>query len=67
MNSEEKLRLFDIKCRSKRGLPVTEEEHRFTRKMYELYPDEYGEDERKVFIATAPFGAQLPPEEGDPV
>jgi hypothetical protein len=57
MTDEEKARLFEIKCRSKRGLHVSLEDSAFCREMYEKYPDEYGEDERRVYEETAPFGS----------
>jgi hypothetical protein len=57
MTLEEKRRVFDIKCRSKRGLPVTKAESRFCEKMFQLHQDEYGDDEKEVFLATKPFGA----------
>jgi len=57
MNREQKQRLFDIKCRSKVGKAITRAEQRFCERMYKLYPEEYADDERKVFEATKPFGA----------
>lgn len=60
MTDAQRAKLFDIKCRSKSGKPVTKREHQFARKMFEKYPDEYGEDEAKVIIATWPIGS-IPP------
>lgn len=48
MNKKQKTKLFDICRRSKRGLPVSEIDHRFASKMFEKYPDEY----EKVFKAA---------------
>ena len=57
MSPEEKEKLFAIKCRSKRGEYISPEEHEFCTEMYRKYPDEYGEDDERVFNATRPFGS----------
>jgi hypothetical protein len=53
----ERRKLFDIRKRSKEGRSVTKAEHRFAEKMFRLYPDEYALDEKRVFLETAPLGA----------
>ena len=47
MTPEEKQKLFEIKCRSKRGQAINSKDHEFCEEMYRLYPDEYGDDEKE--------------------
>jgi len=58
MTPEEKQKLFEIKCRCKLGQHISPEDRKFYEKMFRLYPDEYGEDEERVFEATKPFGSR---------
>lgn len=57
MSEKNKLKLFRIKCRSKRGDYVSEEEHAFCREMFKKYRAEYGNDEKEIFENTKPFGS----------
>ena len=41
MTEDDKIRLFDICRRSKRGLAVTEEEHQWASDIFDEYPDDY--------------------------
>lgn len=43
MNETQKAKLFDLCRRSKRGLPVSNAEHRWAQKMFNKYPVDYGE------------------------
>lgn len=50
-------RLFDIRCRSKEGRAVSDEERRFYSMCFDKWPDDYRAMEKDVFNATKPFGA----------
>ncbi len=41
MNETDKKKLFKIRCMSKSGTRLTEEEQKFCEKMYQKYPNEY--------------------------
>jgi len=59
MNKKDKDKLFDIRCRSKRGEYVSIEEDVFCRTMNEKWKDEYKLMDREIFLATAPFGSKI--------
>jgi hypothetical protein len=59
MTKEEENKLFNIRCRSKRGEYVSIEENMFCKTMHMKYKDEYKLMDRKVFLATAPFGSKI--------
>lgn len=50
-------RVFDVRCRTKRGKEVTADEHDLCYRAYKEDPGRYGVLDRKVFEATKPFGA----------
>lgn len=50
-------RLFDIRCRSKEGRAVSDEERRFYSMCFDKWPEEYKAMEKDVFDATKPFGS----------
>ena len=58
MNYTERNRLFDLRCRSKRGEYLSPDDRKFCEEMFKLYPEEYAADERRVFIEPAPFGSR---------
>lgn len=51
-------KLFRLRCKSKQGMLLTEEETDFCRKCFSEYPVEYSEMSREVFEATKPFGSK---------
>jgi len=56
---EEMDKLFYIRCRDKRGEYTTPEENKFCQDMHMKWRTEYKQMDRKVFLATAPFGSNL--------
>lgn len=50
-------KLFDVRCRSKSGGTLSEEDRALISKCWARWPDEYRAMEREVFEATKPFGA----------
>lgn len=56
-NSKDAYRCFEIRCRSKEGKHVSEDEHRFCEKMWKEFPEWYSKQEREVFNATVPVGS----------
>ena len=59
MNEDQKTKLFDIRCRSKMGKPITKAEIKFFTKMHKLYPIEYEAMSKDVFEETKPFGSNF--------
>ena len=57
MTKEDEDKLFNIRCKSKRGEHISTEENAFCKTMYMKYNNEYKAMDRKVFIETAPFGS----------
>lgn len=57
-NAEDAERCFELRCRSKRGERLTDEEHTFLRGLWEKHPAWYGSLDARVFEETKPFGAQ---------
>lgn len=58
MTSEERNKLFDIRCKSKSGTPLTKKETKFCQLMIEKYREEYTAMNKEVFEATRPFGSE---------
>ena len=61
-------KVFDIKCRSKSGHAVTDEERALTNRAFETDPDRFSAMEPAVFNATVPFGSNVrwsPPSPGE--
>ncbi len=54
-------RVFDLRCRSKRGEMLPREEHALCVAAFEEDSKRYAALNRAVFEATAPFGAQVKP------
>lgn len=50
-------KLFDIRCRSKRGEYLSEQDRRMISECWSRWPDDYRAMEREVFEETKPFGA----------
>jgi hypothetical protein len=51
-------KVFELRCRSKRGERLWPEEHNLIEKAYKANPKKYGAMEKAVFEATKPFGAR---------
>lgn len=51
-------RVFELRCRSKRGDSLSEKEHELCVKAFEQDEKRYSNMEKDVFEATKPFGAQ---------
>jgi len=56
---DETEKCIEIRKRSKQGLPVSQEEHAFCRKMFREFEDWYFETEERVFNETVPFGSTV--------
>ena len=54
---EDREKVFKIRCASKRGQYVAEEDYDFCYEMYEKFPDEYKQIGREAYEATKPFGS----------
>ena len=50
-------KVFELRCRSKRGMLITEGEQRLLDAAYKADRRRYGAMEREVFEQTRPFGA----------
>ena len=50
-------KLFDIRCRSKRGEYLSEEERKLISLCWSRWPEDYRAMEAEVFEETKPFGA----------
>ena len=53
MSDEQWSRLLDIRCRSKHGRHVTDEEHDFCNQMYNEFQEDYCAMESRVYNMTA--------------
>ena len=51
--------LFKVRCRAKRGDPLSREDTALIEECFEKWPDDYEAMSREVFEATAPFGSRL--------
>ena len=51
-------RIFDLRCKCKRGEKITGKELNYCAKILEQYPEWYGSLDEAVFEATKPFGAK---------
>lgn len=51
-------RLFELRCKSKRGEYLTPEDMKFLEDCWKKWPVEYKAMEREVFVETAPFGSK---------
>lgn len=49
--------IFRLRCRSKRGESLTDEERALTQAAYDADPERYAGLEPDVFDATVPFGS----------
>lgn len=58
MTCAEKERLFDLRCRSKRGEYISPEDFKFLEHCWKTWPIEYSLLQGKVFEATKPFGSK---------
>jgi hypothetical protein len=52
------LRVFEIRCRSKRGYDLTDQDRELIARAFELDGDRYAAMNHDVFVATAPFGSR---------
>lgn len=59
MPEDTRRKLFDIRCRSKRGAHLAPEEIRFLSECFAKWPKQYEAMGRLVFEETAPFGSRL--------
>lgn len=50
-------RCFDLRCQSKRGVRLHQDDSDFLEDCWRRYPEEYGSMSDAVFEATKPFGA----------
>lgn len=51
-------KVFELRCRSKRGEYLSPEDRKLVDAAYKEDPDRYAELEGPVFNATVPFGSQ---------
>lgn len=51
-------RVFELRCLSKQGFPIAQEQRELLQRAHALDPKRYAALDDKVFKATAPFGAQ---------
>lgn len=54
MNEMEKSKLFRIRCKSKSGGGLVEEESKFCEEMFKKFPKEYKAMNDEIFEATRP-------------
>jgi hypothetical protein len=59
MTEEGWTKVFQLRCRSKRGEHLSQEELRLLTQAYRQDPERYSALNRQVFEETAPFGARL--------
>jgi len=57
MTTEQRNKLFEIRCKSKRGTVLTKKETKFIQLMFEKYRDEYIDMDEEIFEETKPFGS----------
>jgi hypothetical protein len=57
LNAHEWRQVFEARCLSKRGLPVSPEQQALVDLAYKSDPDRYGKLDPDVFDATVPFGS----------
>lgn len=57
MTDSERDKLFKIRCATKQGHSVSDEDMRFVEKMFDKNPREYKAMSGEVFAATKPVGA----------
>lgn len=57
MTQAERERLFDLRCRSKRGEYLSPEDVSFLESMWKQFPEQYSAMQPEVFEATKPFGS----------
>lgn len=50
-------KLFDVRCRSKSGQALSEDDRLLINRCWALWPEEFRAMEREVFEATKPFGS----------
>lgn len=58
MTHAERERLFDLRCRSKRGEQISPEDFAFLERMWNEFPKEYSAIQSEVLDATKPFGSR---------
>jgi len=58
MNKDERYRLFQIRCRAKKGEHLSKEEQKYCEAMYKKYPRIYASMSKDVFEETKPFGTK---------
>ena len=51
--------VFEARCLSKRGLPLSPEQRKLVEAAYKADPERYGSMEGDVFDATVPFGSNV--------
>lgn len=59
MPDDVRRRLFDLRCKSKRGELTAAADVAFLEDCWRKWPKEYEAMNREVFVATAPFGSQV--------
>jgi hypothetical protein len=57
MEEHDRIRCFQLRCKSKRGQYLHDTELQFLTLMFTVYPDEYTAMSREIFEATKPYGA----------
>lgn len=50
---------MDIRCRSKRGLPISDDDHEWNIRVYDKYSEWYKHTEPHVWNRTLPFGSNV--------
>lgn len=50
-------KVFELRCRSKRGESLSEEQRALVERAWRTDPKRYNAMEEDVFVATAPFGS----------
>jgi len=52
-------KLFDIRCKSKRGEKISDVEAAYVMRCHTKFPDAYKAMESEIFKATKPFGSRI--------
>ena len=55
MTTADYQKLFELRCKSKSGCRLTDEEQRFCKQMFAEYPTTYANMSNAVFNETQPF------------
>lgn len=58
MDDEDKIKVFDLRCKSKMGIVLKNSELNYLSNMFEEYPDDYKAMNKEIFETTRPFGSK---------